>query len=586
MFTGIRLFKSILIVVLLFTAQHSVIAQNLLSKTISISAQNEAVKSVLKKIGDKNDFYFSYNSNIVKQDSLVAFAVQNKTVRQVLEMLFADKYEYTEKGKYIIIERAGSQFWYVSGYVYDETTHEKLRDVSIYEEQQLTAAMTNDQGYFRLRLKKNQDVRSLNIRKSWYEDTAIQLKPGTDQEITVSITPKNMELDAVVVTPFAEKSWLSRFFLSSKQRAQSLNLNKYFVDKPYQASLIPGVSTHGKLGSQVVNKFSFNMLGGYTAGVNGFEIGGIFNIVQKDVRYAQVGGLFNVVGGEVDGVQVGGLYNHVMDSVSGTQVGGIANYVDGDVTGGQIGGIYNHVNGKVDGGQIAGISNYVHGRVHGSQISGISNFSLGEVSGTQISGISNFTYKDMNGVQITGIVNYARKLDGIQIGLINISDTSSGYSIGLINFVRKGYHKICLYANEVTNANVATKTGNKRLYSILLAGYNFNNTNEAFCFGYGIGKEIAITKKLAINPEISAQHIHLGDWYHANIMSKVNLNLTYNFSDYFSVFAGPSYTFYYTNQTTPYSGRKFEMPAKGYPVSKLGNNVSSWVGGSIGISFF
>jgi hypothetical protein len=581
-----KLFYTILLLLVLqLWRPGNTLAQSLLSKTISITAKNEPVKAVLKRMGDNNGFYFSYNSNIIRQDSLVSLNVQGKTVRQTLEQLLGERYDYTEKGKYIIIER-GNQYWYVSGYVYDETTREKLRDVSIYEEQQLTAALTNDQGYFRLRLKKNQDISTINIRKSWYTDTAVRLKPNTDQEITVSIAPKNMELDAVVVTPAIEKSWLSKLFLSSKQRAQSLNLNKYFVDKPYQASLVPGLSTHGSIGSQVVNKFSFNVFGGYTAGVNGFEIGGLFNIVQKDVQYAQVGGIFNIVGGEVDGVQVGGIYNHVMDSIAGTQVGGIANYVDGDVAGGQVGGIYNHVTGKVDGMQIGGISNYVRRSVHGLQIGGISNLALEEVSGTQISGISNFTYEDMNGVQITGIVNYARKLDGLQVGLINLSDSSTGYSVGLINIVRYGYHKLCFFASEVANTNVAIKTGNKKLYSMLIAGFNFSATEEAFLFGYGIGTERAITKKLSLNPEVSAQHIHLGDWNHYNIMSKVNVNVTYNITNYLAVFAGPSYTFFVTNQTTAYEGRKFTMPRKDYPVSTLGNSVSSWIGGSIGISFF
>ena len=37
------------------------------------------------------------------------------------------------------------------------------------------------------------------------------------------------------------------------------------------------------------------MFGGYTAGVNGLEIGGLFNLNKKDVRYVQAAGLFNIV---------------------------------------------------------------------------------------------------------------------------------------------------------------------------------------------------------------------------------------------------------------------------------------------------
>jgi hypothetical protein len=36
-----------------------------------------------------------------------------------------------------------------------------------------------------------------------------------------------------------------------------------------------------------------NVIGGYTAGVDGLEMGGVFNINQKDVRYFQMAGVFN-----------------------------------------------------------------------------------------------------------------------------------------------------------------------------------------------------------------------------------------------------------------------------------------------------
>jgi hypothetical protein len=58
-------------------------------------------------------------------------------------------------------------------------------------------------------------------------------------------------------------------------------------------------------------------------------------------------------------------------------------------------------------------------------------------------------------VQIAGVFNYSKKLKGVQIGLINIADTSEGYSIGLINIVLKGYHKLSFSANEILNVNAA-----------------------------------------------------------------------------------------------------------------------------------
>src|SRR5690606_16099068 len=139
-----------------------------------------------------------------------------------------------------------------------------------------------------------------------------------DKDFEVNITPKSFTLDSVVVTKNSgiEKNWWSRIFVSSRQSVQSLNIDKYFVDMPLQTSLSPGCSTHCDVNSQVINKVSLNVLGGYTAGTDGVEIGGMFNIVRKDVRYVQLAGLFNNVGGEVEGVQMAGLFNNVLDTVN------------------------------------------------------------------------------------------------------------------------------------------------------------------------------------------------------------------------------------------------------------------------------
>jgi hypothetical protein len=58
------------------------------------------------------------------------------------------------------------------------------------------------------------------------------------------------------------------------------------------------------------------------------------------------------------------------------------------------------------------------------QVAGIGNFARKKLSGVQIGGIINFSNRETNGVQIAGVINYSKKLRGLQIGLINIADTS------------------------------------------------------------------------------------------------------------------------------------------------------------------
>ena len=71
MSTVCRLQRSILLL-LFISAGIYVNAQSLLNKTISIQADQQALSAVLAAIGRQENFYFSYNSSLIKGDSLVS----------------------------------------------------------------------------------------------------------------------------------------------------------------------------------------------------------------------------------------------------------------------------------------------------------------------------------------------------------------------------------------------------------------------------------------------------------------------------------------------------------------------------------
>jgi hypothetical protein len=369
-----------------------------------------------------------------------------------------------------------------------------------------------------------------------------------------------------------ERTGMGRFLLSTKQQVQSLNLKHFFTTRPFQVSLTPGLSSQGKMSGQVVNNFSLNVLGGYTAGTNGAEIGGIFNIDKKEVKYFQAAGVFNVDGGKMKGFQVAGVNNTVLDTSYGFQAAGINNLVKGKFAGFQVGGVYNHVADSVKGVQAAGVA----------------NFARRKLSGVQIAGVGNVSNKETGGVQIAGVFNYSKKLRGVQIGLINVADTSEGYSIGLINVIIKGYHKLSFFTNEIVNVNAAFKTGNSRLYSILQAGVNAGSTNRIYSFGYGLGSELNLNKgkTLSLNPELTSQYLYLGSWDYTNILNRIHLNFTVKLGKYVSIFAGPAFSVYISDQKTGLADYRFPIPPSGYNVISFSNKVTGWFGWNAGINFF
>jgi hypothetical protein len=69
------------------TLSQRLCAQSLLGRSISIHIKNRPVGLMLKTIEEKGKFYFSYNSNLLKADSLVSLDADNWTIKEVLDQV-------------------------------------------------------------------------------------------------------------------------------------------------------------------------------------------------------------------------------------------------------------------------------------------------------------------------------------------------------------------------------------------------------------------------------------------------------------------------------------------------------------------
>jgi len=570
--------------------------QQILEKKVTIEVKHKKISYVLKMAEEQGHFYFSYNNKIINEDSIVSISIKNKSIQYLLNALLGDGFQYIESNNHLIIQPlVANNYTYVSGYVIDVNTGEPVSFATVFEQRQLVSTMTDDKGFFKLQLKEKNAQTAISISKLSYKDTAISIAANNTSDIKISIQPKPYELDSVVISG-VERNRIAKAFISSKQAMNSLNLGDFFTKQPVQVSLTPGLGTHGSMSSQVINKFSLNLLGGYTAGVDGFEFGTLFNIVKGDVGYVQIGGLFNVVGGEIKGVQIGGLYNSGLRNMQGFQATAVANIVMKDVVGVQVAGIYN-LTSNVKGLQASGVGSVNTQNTQGAMISGTFNVSknmtgfqaagnvnvnTGKVEGVQIAGNINVCRKEMKGAQISSLLNYAGKLKGVQIAFMNIADSSDGYTIGIVNFVVHGYHKISVSSNEWQPLNIAYKSGNAKLYSILMAGTQLDDHQKAYSFGYGMGSDRHIGKGYYINPELSEQFVYNGNRNNQNLLSRFQLHLKYRLGKYADIYAGPAISLLYTKQTSSTEGYKTDL-SNGYPSFKINDNLKGWIGWSIGL---
>lgn len=541
-------------------------AQTPLDRTLSAEFRQQRLDRVLEALSHKGNFYFSYNSTLLKKDSLVTLSVKEQTLRQVLDLLFRGAIEYRESGNYIILRPApvkttpvipqGSpeeKRYTVSGIILDETTGEKIGQASVYDEKGLISTLTNGNGSFIVKLKSRSGPAALTVSKEFYEDTTIALQSGRDQQITIILFPAEFTRRMITISPTdylspdstraewpsdtsatrllyrvkdpiqVEMTSFGKFLLSSRLRIQSLNIQKFFAKRSCQISFLPVLGTNGLLSPQITNNYSVNLLGGYTGGLKGIELGGLVNIDKRNVQGFQASGLFNVVGGSVRGIQLAGLDNVVLDSMKGFQAAGLIN-----------------------------------------------------------------SARVSHGIQVSGLINYTHRLKGVQLGVINIADTSDGYSIGLINIVRTGMHQFSFFANEVSPLNMAFRSGNAKLYSIFLAGLYPGGYNKSYYYGFGLGHQFNFHRQWSLNPEISSEHLAPGSWNnfeHPSYINKLSLDLHWRPGRYFSLSAGPSLAIYYSDRTYTIKGQTYHPTHDAYPGFKISDQVSGWIGWRTSIDF-
>ena len=505
-------------------------AQVILGRHISLNVHAMPLSQVLDTIAERGHFSFSYNSNILYADSPVTVMVSNIPVRSALDIVLGMGYAYVEQDNHLILLRTATnqppveRTYQVTGYVIDRQKDSPIANVSVYVKTQLQSALTDKEGYFKLNLRSTDPYPMVSVSKEWYNDTSVFIYPGYDQRLRIGLS--SVQADELSPAYFSsgavEKTWWAKFLVSSRQRIQSLNLAHFFTHGTAQVSLLPFLGNHGWMSGQVSNKYSLNIIGGYSAGVDGVEAGGVFNIDKRDVHGVQAAGVLNLVGGNVRGVQAAGLIN-------------IANK---------------------------------------------------SVTGVQAAGYENVSKDTVRGLQISSLYNKAHILKGVQIGLFNVADSSTGYSIGLISFVKHGgVHRVTVETREVTGISVEYVQGNKNLNSILLIGYNPWSSQKIRSFGYGIGKDIPFNKSWGLYTKITAESLYGLQFKQLGSIYRLQPALRFDVVKKLTFFAGPTFGVYVQSQHTPAGTEWPPSWAKG-PLSGIwGGSPNIWFGFSAGITF-
>ncbi len=598
----------------------------ILERVVSLKFQQEPLENVLKKISREARFTFSYSSEIVDADRTISQNFQGKTVREVLDEIFAGSIDYKTRGKYIILTEAPKREekeQRITGYVVDESTGKRLQNVSVYDPVSLSSAVTDSFGYFQLEVDQptGEEVK-LAIRKLNYTDTIVAVASDRRRLVNIAIREP---ADKVNIFADSVRQKIKRFW-KTKVTPQEVNMQNIrdTLYKKFQFSIVPFVGTNHKLSGNVINDFSVNLYGGYALGVKEFEIGGIFNIIRGNMDGAQFAGIFNSVGGKMNRMQMAGILNMNRDSVKGYQfagainlngnssnkfamagflnltyrdsrgihIAGLGNGTIGMQQGPHIAGLFNFSTHDTRPAQVSGLTNFTAGAMTGAQVSGLLNFALKDVKGAQVAGLVNIATRSLTGAQVSGILNYATRVRGAQVGFLNFSDSIRGVPVGFLSFSLKGYHKLEISADEIFYTNIALRTGVRQFYNILTVGAkpsSFDDEQTTWTFGYGIGTAPRLSRRLSLNVDLISNQVAYGNSIEAiNLINKLYVGLEIQAMKFVGLAFGVTLNGYVTDSTYD----KYKPLFTDYTPHLISDrtysndlNMKMWLGGKIGVRF-
>jgi len=582
---SIYLFSSkIITAVFLFIVTLPCFSQSLLDKKVTVHFNNLKLEQALGSINKTYQIKFSYANNLIPLKKPVTVQMNNQPLRNVLNEMFKNTgVSYQQVGNQIVLSMGKS--------------NNKTQNNNAIQKQN-TDTLKRDT------IKKVDNIGKQPILK---KDSLTKIIVHPD---TMAINYNTVKVDIASVTKAKDTSAKKINTINNTPPAE-----KPYIKRTFQLAIIPGISTNNKLEDTIVNNFAFNLLVGHSAAVKGFELGLIANTQKDYVKGFQIGGIGNYAGGDVHAIQLGGFMNANKGNTKAVRVGGFGNYTRGNFEGLDFSGFSNVCNSISGGSQIAGFANVCRGQknINDSlfknkteyQVAGFSNFAVQDIKGTQISGFANVA-KDFDGIQIAGFANVAKETQGIQIGVLNIARTMKGLQIGVFNYcdsihgvpigflsiVKRGYHEIELGGSESFYTYLNLKLGTRHFYNILALGYQPMANSFRWGYGYGLGTEAHVSRKIRMNFDLLCNQIGENELWtnYLNLLNQLRINLGIQVAKHFCITLGPSYNVLVSSYRIPYNninGSEIVSYSffKDVPANSQRPVVKMWAGGNIGFRF-
>jgi CarboxypepD_reg-like domain len=584
----------------LFFQKITLLAQmpSVLERVISVNWVNIPLKSALNNVAEKGHFELSYNARIFDLDKRITLITNSLTVRETLFQLVGDNYSYQQKGTYLIIKKRDKTKQFISGYISDAKTGKKVVNATVYDTKTLRSTTTDTNGYYNLKVAERSTIVVAQLN---YKDTILQITEGSSRFVKLDLDLKTQgQLPNKSVNWGKAANTLANIFISPLQKLNNANVQDS-IHRRFQLSFLPYIGTNYLMSGNVINDWSVNAIAGYSHGNRVAEFAGFGNFTRGNIGGFQAAGFSNIVKGNVNGVQAAGFVNYVRDTLKGAQLAGFVNYTHNNNALNQSAGFLNiarngglrtqfsgfaNIGDSINGVQASGFFNRGN-HLKGLQAAGFYNSSK-HIKGTQVSGFLN-TANQVKGAQIAGFLNTAKHVKGVQISVFNYTDTLDGVQIGVFNYAKVGgYNALELSINELNTYNLAYKSGGRRLYTALIAGFSPKNNATVWTYGAGLGTFLTLNKWSDLNIESLYRQIQVGA-FKDNLQGWLQLGAYWNLhlNQRFELVLGPNYNALFMNnldaQFTENRTAIFPSFIKRKEFTEGDLTTNTWFGGSLGL---
>jgi hypothetical protein len=306
------------------------------------------------------------------------------------------------------------------------------------------------------------------------------------------------------------------------------------VRKPLAISILPGVSTNGFSGGDVVNNISLGVIASEAERVEGLALAFGGNWVGQEMRGIELA-LGGNYAGQVKGLQLALGGNVAGGSMRGWQTAVGVNVASGEMVGAQLTSGVNIAAGRARGLQAA-VGLNIASEMSGVQVSSGINLSR-RFAGAQLSLLN--VGGDVSGAQV-GLVNIARRMKGLQLGLLNIASEAET-SIGLLSLVGNGQHHVQAWVSDLAMTNVALKLGSRNFHTLFTLGLRPSRHGEPrwWAAGLGLGAHLPLGP-LFVDLDVLASSLHEGRIFSSsgNLLGQLRLVGGWQPFSHFAVFGG------------------------------------------------